>query len=65
MELRHGSGNNFVYLDTHVEFHKMNYTAPNYGIPPWPLAWRDIKGGPGWDTSTRPPPRSPHSLIGK
>lgn len=41
-ELRHKTGvkgNNFVYVDTHVEFHKMNNTPKNYGLPPFPSAF--------------------------
>lgn len=38
-ELRHRTGNNFAFLDTHVDFYKMNYTAPFYGLPSYPVSW--------------------------
>ncbi|MHC4797735.1 MAG: hypothetical protein ACYTF1_13915, partial [Planctomycetota bacterium] len=38
-EVHHKKGNNFLYCDTHVSFHKVNRTPPQYGLPPYPWAW--------------------------
>ncbi|MBI4582240.1 MAG: type II secretion system protein [Planctomycetes bacterium] len=38
-ELRHTTGNNFAYLDTHVQFHSFSWQPPQYGLPAFPAAW--------------------------
>ncbi|MBI4581095.1 MAG: type II secretion system protein [Planctomycetes bacterium] len=38
-ELRHRTGNNFGFLDTHVNFYHRSGTTPQYGLPPFPSAF--------------------------
>ncbi|MHC4442865.1 MAG: type II secretion system protein [Planctomycetota bacterium] len=38
-EVHHKTGNNFLYCDTHVKFHKVLRTPPQYGLPNFPWAW--------------------------
>ena len=39
-EIHHGNGGNFLYCDTHVNYHKALLTSPpQYGLPPFPYAW--------------------------
>jgi len=43
-EVHHGTGNNFLYCDTHIQYHKVLVnTPPQYGLPPYPQAWN-----PNW-----------------
>jgi prepilin-type N-terminal cleavage/methylation domain-containing protein len=60
-EVHHKTGNNFAYLDTHVEFKTMSYTGPQFGIPNFPWAWipnyRTGQNGGAYDNWTRPKPR--------
>jgi prepilin-type N-terminal cleavage/methylation domain-containing protein/prepilin-type processing-associated H-X9-DG protein len=37
-QLRHLSGSNVLYIDTHVQFHKFINKGPQYGLPPFPQA---------------------------
>jgi prepilin-type N-terminal cleavage/methylation domain-containing protein len=57
-EVHHKYGNNFAYLDTHVEFKTMSYTGPQYGLPNFPWAWLPnyVQGG-AYDNWVRSKPK--------
>lgn len=72
VELRHRTGNNFVYLDTHVDFSKMSNRGPYYGLPPFPISWIPnwTRGGnfPAWVTNFTafgPPQPAPYNYPGR
>jgi prepilin-type processing-associated H-X9-DG protein len=48
-QLRHRSGSLVLYLDGHVQFHRLVRAAPQYGLPPFPAAvipnWRPMAAG--------------------
>jgi len=60
-EIRHGNGGNFLYCDSHVQYHKaLLNSPPQYGLPPFPQAWipgwkRGDDNGK-WDDWVRPEP---------
>lgn len=57
-ELHHEKGNQFLYADTHVTFHKAELQSPpQYGLPAFPWAWipNYQPGGP-YDDWVRPEP---------
>ncbi|UCD30048.1 MAG: hypothetical protein JSV03_06115, partial [Planctomycetota bacterium] len=58
-EVHHKTGNNFLYCDTHVSFHKVLMKPPQYGLPPFPWAWApNYQRGtiPEWDNFVREEP---------
>jgi prepilin-type N-terminal cleavage/methylation domain-containing protein/prepilin-type processing-associated H-X9-DG protein len=74
-EVHHKTGNNFLFLDSHVSFHNLNYKAPTYGLPPWPAAFvpnwkgKGLWTGPayvwnftGFPAFQRPPSAEPAEL---
>lgn len=64
-EVRHLSGQNIVYMDGHLQFHRINYNdidshgRNQYGLPPFPLAWMHNRTDPiytGWNGRHAPWP---------
>jgi prepilin-type processing-associated H-X9-DG protein len=47
-QLRHATGSNMVYMDGRVQFHTLNYSDTQFGLPPFPQAWvPDYQNDPG------------------
>ena len=57
-EVHHQKGNNFLYCDGHVSFHKVQINnPPQYGLPSFPWAWiPNYKAGGAYDDWERPAP---------
>ena len=57
-ELHHKDGNNFIYLDTHVEYKHFGSKPPQYGLPNFPWAWiPNYATGGAYDDFVRPKPQ--------
>jgi prepilin-type processing-associated H-X9-DG protein len=69
-QLRHATGSNVVYMDGRVQFHRLNYSDPQFGLPPFPQAWvPDYQNVPGtadfFAKYVRHPPLTASELVKK
>lgn len=44
LQVHHQYGNNFLMADYHVQYRKINMSAYQHGVPPYPWSWVPING---------------------